>query len=35
MIEIDVESGHAVLKPCKLIDPLQGWYIPPENRTAC
>jgi len=25
-IEVDVESGQAVLKPRKLIDPSQGWY---------
>lgn len=25
-VEVDVESGHAVLKPRKLIDPSQGWY---------
>jgi len=25
-IEVDVESGKAVLKPRKLIDPSQGWY---------
>ena len=25
-VEVDVESGHVVLKPRKLIDPSQGWY---------
>jgi len=25
-VEVDIESGHAVLKPRKLIDPTQGWY---------
>jgi AbrB family looped-hinge helix DNA binding protein len=25
-VEVDVEHGHAVLKPRKLIDPSQGWY---------
>jgi AbrB family looped-hinge helix DNA binding protein len=25
-VEVDVENGHAVLKPRKLIDPNQGWY---------
>ena len=25
-VEVDVESGHAILKPRKLIDPSQGWY---------
>lgn len=25
-VEVDVESGHAVLRPRKLIDPSQGWY---------
>jgi AbrB family looped-hinge helix DNA binding protein len=25
-VEVDVESGHVVLKPRKLIDPYQGWY---------
>jgi AbrB family looped-hinge helix DNA binding protein len=25
-IEVDVESGRAVLKPRKLIDPSQGWH---------
>ena len=25
-IEVDIENGHAVLKPRKLIDPAQGWY---------
>jgi len=25
-VELDVESGRAVLKPRKLIDPSQGWY---------
>ena len=25
-VEVDVESGCAVLKPRKLIDPYQGWY---------
>jgi AbrB family looped-hinge helix DNA binding protein len=25
-VEVDVESGNAVLKPRKLIDPSQGWY---------
>jgi AbrB family looped-hinge helix DNA binding protein len=25
-VEVDVESGQAILKPRKLIDPSQGWY---------
>ena len=25
-VEVDVERGHVVLKPRKLIDPSQGWY---------
>jgi AbrB family looped-hinge helix DNA binding protein len=25
-IEMDIESGHVILKPRKLIDPSQGWY---------
>lgn len=25
-VELDIESGHAVLKPRKLIDPSQGWH---------
>lgn len=25
-VEVDVESGQVILKPRKLIDPLQGWY---------
>ena len=25
-VEVDIESGYAVLKPRKLIDPTQGWY---------
>jgi AbrB family looped-hinge helix DNA binding protein len=25
-VEVDVENGRAVLKPRKLIDPVQGWY---------
>lgn len=25
-VELEIESGHAVLKPRKLIDPSQGWY---------
>jgi len=25
-VEVDVEEGHAILKPRKLIDPSQGWY---------
>ena len=25
-VEVDIESGHVVLKPRKLIDPSQGWY---------
>ncbi len=25
-IEVDVEGGEIILKPRKLIDPLQGWY---------
>lgn len=25
-VEIDVECGHAILKPRKLIDPSQDWY---------
>ena len=25
-VEVDVESGHAVLKPRKLIDTSQGWF---------
>lgn len=25
-VEVDVESGQAVLRPRKLIDPSQGWY---------
>jgi AbrB family looped-hinge helix DNA binding protein len=25
-VEVDVESGHVVLKPRKLIDPSQGWF---------
>ena len=25
-MEVDVEEGHIVLKPRKLIDPSQGWY---------
>ena len=36
-IEMDIESGHAVLKPRKLIDPSQGWYWTKEwqKREAC
>ena len=25
-VEVDMEDGHIVLKPRKLIDPSQGWY---------
>jgi AbrB family looped-hinge helix DNA binding protein len=25
-VEVDIENGHAVLRPRKLIDPSQGWY---------
>ena len=25
-VEVDIENGHIVLKPRKLIDPSQGWY---------
>ena len=25
-VEVEVEEGHIVLKPRKLIDPFQGWY---------
>ena len=25
-VELEVEEGHIVLKPRKLIDPSQGWY---------
>jgi len=25
-VEVDIEGGHAVLRPRKLIDPSQGWY---------
>jgi len=25
-VEVDIEDGHIVLKPRKLIDPSQGWY---------
>jgi AbrB family looped-hinge helix DNA binding protein len=25
-VEVDIESGNAILKPRKLIDPSQGWY---------
>ena len=25
-VEVEVEEGHIVLKPRKLIDPSQGWY---------
>ena len=25
-IELDIENGHIILKPRKLIDPTQGWY---------
>jgi AbrB family looped-hinge helix DNA binding protein len=25
-VEVDVEKGHAILRPRKLIDPSQGWY---------
>ena len=25
-MEVEVEEGHIVLKPRKLIDPSQGWY---------
>lgn len=25
-VEVDTESGNAILKPRKLIDPSQGWY---------
>ena len=25
-VAVDVESGHVILKPRKLIDPAQGWY---------
>lgn len=25
-VEVDIESGHAILRPRKLIDPAQGWY---------
>ncbi len=25
-VEVDAEKGQIVLKPRKLIDPLQGWY---------
>jgi AbrB family looped-hinge helix DNA binding protein len=25
-VEIDIENGHAILKPHKLIDPSQDWY---------
>jgi AbrB family looped-hinge helix DNA binding protein len=33
-IEMDIESGHAVLKPRKLIDPSQGWYWTKEWQKA-
>jgi len=33
-IEVDVESGHVVLKPRKLIDPGQGWYWTKEWQKA-
>ncbi len=25
-VEVEIENGHIVLKPRKLIDPSQGWY---------
>ena len=25
-VEVEIEEGHIVLKPRKLIDPSQGWY---------
>lgn len=25
-VEVAIESGHAILRPRKLIDPAQGWY---------
>jgi AbrB family looped-hinge helix DNA binding protein len=31
-VEIDIESGHAILKPRKLIDPSQDWYWTKEWR---
>ena len=32
-VEVDVESGCAILKPRKLIDPSQGWYWTKEWQT--
>lgn len=29
-IEIDLESGKAIMKPRKLIDPSQSWYWTPD-----
>ena len=25
-VEVDMDNGHVILKPRKLIDPSQGWY---------
>lgn len=33
-VEMDIEDGHAVLKPRKLIDPAQGWYWTKEWRAT-
>ncbi len=33
-VEVDVENGHAILKPRKLIDPSQGWYWTEEWQKA-
>jgi AbrB family looped-hinge helix DNA binding protein len=33
-VEVEVQAGHIVLKPRKLIDPAQGWYWTKEWQKA-
>ena len=32
-VEVEIDQGHIILKPRKLIDPSQGWYWTKEWQT--